>query len=556
MDEDDVMSEILEYISSHPFTSNKTLMELLLYNGINCWWLMDIGVYTLSSQETNRFTSIHDIYERTYMYLVPYYEFLLKLFTKSLWIVCSKKRFGSHKKSNVRTIIFVEKIIEWRHQINVNNEKSFHNIYHQSTISRIKGCNKIIAPFNLGYIPTISTLKKYIKILKNSRELREIPCATWDFWSFKSWETKKNATRHFITLWHLIEYEDEWFNGLARILSSNVRVVKEYFRKSFTLSIPHAFLEMSIIDNIIHKCQPQIFVMTDEQMVDGRVLTFKGREYGIPTIGIQHGIINHHPAYFNHNSNDVLISEQSSKFAFPIPNITCIWGEIEHNLLTKEAGYPENSVVITGNPRYDYLHLATVNYNRSNFCDKYGINPKSCIVLWTTQCHGWPDAENHAYFTEVFETFKDNSGATLIIKQHPGEPDRYKKLIDEYLKKYQMKSTVIVPNKNADTTEMVFCSDILINKNSTTGQEAIAFHKSMIIMDFSDTPDTGDFVLEGVGLPVYNPGELLPTIQTIINNEINLSDKQDLYIRNHMYKIDGESAKRVADVISKCITCR
>lgn len=544
---------ILKDILGYKISDNRNIVELLEYEGISYWWYIDFSIYNNIDNLDSRLEKRVDInIAKKLFWNAP---LLVYSFAGAVYVIVSNavRHIFGLSRENIGGVDILYYIInsEWRQDI-VGELK---NIYHSDIIENLLKTNKVTALYDPGFFGALSP--KIIRAIYSDKKVPRLPTyVNSSFISLTDFIKEHRARKHFSAIWKLIENDEKWFSLWEEFSGLSVPVMKSIIEDNICYNAP---LAVSLINNrnkIISKLNPSIIVMRNEQMIEGRSLVHVARKYNIPTVGIQHGLINNHPAYFNHDSNDVLIANHNDCHSFPIPDVTSVWGNMEYDILTKDAGYPKDQVVVTGNPRYDYLQFSSKNYNRMDFCRRYGINPASFIILWVTQSHGWSDEENHLYFKEVFETFSELGEFTLVIKQHPGESERYRNFIDEYLGKYQMKCSVIVPDKMENTTEMVFCSDIIINKNSTTGHEAIVFHKTMIIMDFSDMPDSGEFVLEGVGLPVYHPGDLLPAICSIINNNIDLREKQELYIRNHMYKIDGCSAKRVANVISECMEHR
>lgn len=546
------MKELYDYVLSRPITSKKTLRDLLIYDDYDCWWFIDNIIYNNYNITEKSHPHRIRIYEKFYPYVVPIYEYLLSIFLRLIsWVM---RGFKSTKllQSSV-LIIFVEFLIQWRWISDTNGNTQFQNVYHKSTFDNIMNCDRIITPYNLGYFPSLAILKKYIQVLTMDDHSKVLPCCIREFWSWSSWVQKRDVTHHYVSVWHDIEDEDDWFDGFAHLLSIDRDKAKYIMKMSLLWVIPDALQTTAMVENIMHKYNPKVAIMTNEQTTYGRAWIYESTKHGIPTIGIQHGVISNHPAYFNHDSANVRVVGKKIDNSLPVPDITCVWGETEAKQLRQIAGYPENQVIVTGNTRYDVLSNAHNIYSKVEFMKKYNINPESKIILWATQCHGMPMSENHQYFKEVFEACRNISGVTLIIKQHPGEGAIYTQLINKYISQYNLSIPVIVPDKMVDTTELVYFSDVIINKYSTTGHEAVAFHKPMIIMDFTESPDLANYVKEGVGIPVYNPESLLQQIKDVLDGKSDLIEKQDIYIKNHMYKLDGKSADRIANIISNMI---
>jgi len=533
-----------------PIVDGKTIKELLMYDGISYWWLLDTELYSQvqrQSSDTSSRKFVKNVVSKLLQCGVPllliydvisyfFWSFIIKIFGSS----------ALHQQSDTR-IIYQFNLIEWRNVLS-DVSTNFKNVYHGDIVKNLSSIATIVTPYD-QLIYSITDIKKFISILRAQKMQPIVSSNLASYWSWSTWRKYTTAMKYFHNIWKIIEKEDAWFSKWALVNGLTPVEVKNRMRSHFFFSIPVSIRYKILIDNIIKKHNPSVVVMTDEQMSSGRNWVYTARKHNIRTVGIQHGVITNHRAYFTHDSDDVSQSGKEIGKSFPVPDITCVWGDAEYDLLVNKAGYPQDQVIITGNPRYDFLGDAFELYSRDRFCERYSIDSTDKIILWATQCHGMNMAENHAYFKEVFDACVKLQNTVLIIKQHPGEGQVYTNLIHEYLEKYNLQIPVIVPNKMADTTEMVYVSDVLINKFSTTGHEAIAFHKPMIIMDFSEKQDIAEYVHEGVGIPVYMGGILLDTIRNIFENRYDLNNAQCKYIKNHMYNIDGLSSKRVADVI-------
>ena len=171
--------------------------------------------------------------------------------------------------------------------------------------------------------------------------------------------------------------------------------------------------------------------------------------------------------------------------------------------------------------------------------------------MWTTQCLGISDEEIIKNFKAVFETKQNIKNATLIIKQHPREGEKYTKMIEEYLNKNKI-DTVIMP-KSSDTYEQLFVCDVMITKNSTTAMEAIVLDKPVVVLNLGGEPDAVDYVEQGVALGVYKEEDLKPAIEKLLKDDTDLAKNRKGYIEKYLYKIDGEATERVVNLIEEMI---
>jgi len=537
-------------IVENKICDNKSIKDLLYYDGICYWWFIDFGIYNYVLNDTCPCQNQSTV-QRAVWVLTDHFYPLVLLFSSIVYLVhliidtivkfmCSSPLLFH----NAIMYYFID--WEWRFD---QKTQSLRNIYHSSIIEKVLSEKKVNGIYDVSLLDglTFFTAQNI-----HSKEKRPFVPATDSmlYWSYSCYNEAKKSRKHFKSVWEILINHQEWFDLWSQKTGWDRKLLKRMFKHLLFVGLPQAVERNQRTANILEKEQPSILVMRNEQMVSGRSWVYLSRKYHIPTIGIQHGEITNHPAYLYHDSSDVSSTGKDIGISFPVPTVTCVWGQAEYDLLVHDSGYPEKQVVITGNPRYDHLGFAENQYSRTDFCKRHGIDPATKIVLWLTQSHGFSVEENTAYLNEVLSTFQELENATLIIKQHPMERKRDRDLIDEYCQLYKVNAPITILNKMADTTECIYIADVIINKHSTAGQEAVAFHKPMIILDFSTVKDIGDYVKEGVAFPVYEPGQLRLTLSEIFSERYDsITANQNLYVTRHLHKIDGSAAKRVAEVI-------
>ena len=217
----------------------------------------------------------------------------------------------------------------------------------------------------------------------------------------------------------------------------------------------------------------------------------------------------------------------------------------------KRSSNDSRKIVVVGQPRYDILHHVDKVYSKDQFFQKYNIEQNKKIILWTTQCHGLSMNENIMNFNSVFSAIPHLNNVILLIKQHPAEGDAYEELIQKYIS--LSSSKVILLPKYSDAYEQIFCSDLLITKDSTTAMEAIVLNKPLLILNLGGNPDRIDYVEKGVSLGVYSESDLLPSIKQLLDNDQNLAKNRDAFLSENLYKNDGNATDRVIKFIEKII---
>ena len=296
-------------------------------------------------------------------------------------------------------------------------------------------------------------------------------------------------------------------------------------------------------EHIIKKVKPKCFFLSCEYNNTQRAITHIARLQNILVFAIQHGVI--HPTHYGY----ILDKKYEGKIL--LPDITFVSGQYQYDMLTKNSIYQPDQVVITGQPRYDILFHAQKVYPKKDFCKRYKIPMDHKIILWTTQCND-PDVteeEKIETFGVVFETMKYVKNATLIVKQHKGEAEKYTQMIKKYLEEYNINAH-LAP-KESEACELEFICDVMITRNSTTGMEAIALNRPLIVLNLSGLPDVVDYVEQGVAIGVYKKEDLKKAIEKLLQDSSELEKNRDNYVRKYLHKIDGKSTERVVNFIKK-----
>jgi hypothetical protein len=351
-------------------------------------------------------------------------------------------------------------------------------------------------------------------------------------------------------------YDEEWSKlinspGFIRSIQYNgsalFALLEHDFKDLFKYRVFNTILYIELVKRAIEATNPKAIVIACENCMFGRAAVIAGHIKEVPTLAIQHGIISPKNLSYVHNEED--------KDEIILPDITCVSGQYQYNLLTKDSIYEPEQVIVTGQPRYDILHNIDKTYSKKSFLKKHGIDPDHKIVIWITQSHWLSDEENTKNLVAIFKSMQNLKNTTLIIKQHPGERKKDTKKIKQYLTDYKI-NAVMMP-KSSNTYEQIFVCDLMITKHSTTAMEAVALNKPVIVfnldVDGIDGADFAGYVKEGVACGVYKEEELTTTIDELLQDDSHLAKNRDEYVEKYMYKIDGKATERVVNIIENIL---
>ncbi len=280
---------------------------------------------------------------------------------------------------------------------------------------------------------------------------------------------------------------------------------------------------------------PRSVSCIDEYSPNNKLILEAARANGIRTVGIQHGSMHVlHPGY---------VYSKAESITNPFPDLTLVWGERWRRFLLESGNYREKTLKVAGQIRTDIIPglLDTVHDRQRIFGDR--INTQK-IILFASQPQRDPKLRYRAT-KDVMLAAKQFPEATLVIKPHPIEGDftYFENIADET----GCGNYVIL--KEVDLYLLLNNSDIVITCFSTVGNEAIYFHKPLIILDHLKQ-DVMHYVRDGVGLQVNDDHTLVQCIRKILNGEIEInSDKFHQYIHVNAHKIDGNVCHRIEQAI-------
>lgn len=562
---------LIQKISNTKTDDRQSLIKKTTYQGIAMWWFIDLDIFSnfiyphilslLDQKKKNLMKEIDkekfpEYFLRKHSFLYLIYNLVAFLISKLNTKLYGSGLYNSEGKYRRNRILAVAHNINWRKvgASSLNGRKC--DVFLDSIISKLKeqkekdGQAKIITTFHLGN--PLSGFKIIVDKRKNQEGVIHKPFNI--YWSFNIWREGIRAKKYFSRAWNNLENDKKFKKNLKQIAEKEgidydflLSKLAFYFRVIFGQMVEY----IKMLRWMIKKEKPNLVLIIDEYDRFGRAITIAARLESIPVLAIQHGIITpFHRGYIY--SKDEISSTGSIKSPYcPIPDRIAVYGPYFKNLLTKVSTYPEDSVVVTGQPRYDILARANKIYSKEKFLKRYKINPNHKIILWLTQCHGISEEENIKNFKAVFRAIQSIKDITLVIKQHPGEKEMHAEMIKKHLNDYKI--NVIITLKESDTYEQLFVCDLMVTKHSTTAMEAVALNKPVVILNLSEGSDFTDYVEQGIACGVYQEEDLALAIEKLLKDDSELARGRQRFIREHLYKIDGGATKRVVKLIKEMI---
>ena len=248
------------------------------------------------------------------------------------------------------------------------------------------------------------------------------------------------------------------------------------------------------------------------------------------------------------------MSRELIKSTYPVPSYTEGLNIAVISPFAKDAhitmGAPADKIFVTGQPRFDLIRQ--VKIDRAHIMAKLGVPGNSDIIVLATQPVGELRTEkNRGELIEaVLSAMIEFQEKQLVIKLHPSEK----------LEKYQEMLTKVNSNaiicQDIDLYGLLRECDLLMAVYSTVALEAMILDKPVIIINLTGKPDIMPYAKSGAALGVYQKEDLAPAIRKALYDlEVRreLEQNRKSFVAEHVYKVDGQSSKRVAELIVRLI---
>jgi glycosyltransferase involved in cell wall biosynthesis len=535
--------EFVRRLIHTPLSGGKTLLDYTTFDGVSYWWNVDTTFYESVLNQTSYRPprGLKRVLPRLYRRFGVAPQLLYDLALRLLSRVASrgfKTREGS--------IAVITQDVEWRKIRDdetgrlVETDAFFHTI-----INRLKRDYPLVSTYPLD-VAIPGGFK--ISLRKRSWALPHRPLNY--YWGPKAWLVEQRSKRRFSESWDVVKNDPV----LRRLCVHEGRdlypVVRDRLESYFLYVLPQAAKMVETAKMMLSVERVSLLLLQNEYSWRERSLVV-AKSLGTPVLAVQHGIIIPTHKGYMYRRDEVSPTLSVDAPYCPLPDYTAVFGESYRSLLVEESAYPPSRVVVTGPPRYDLLIDAGRIYNKTRFNEKQGIADGQKLILWATQCHSLSDDENRANIEVILGAVEKMGDVTLIIKQHPAEAPRYTQMLSDGVSKHGGK-VVIVP-KSSDTFEQLYACDLLITKNSTTGVEAVALGKPVVVLNLGGTPDAVDYVKEGVAFGVYDPKDLEGALTSLLLDDSEQARHRPVYIRETIYKNDGGASERVATLIKRII---
>jgi hypothetical protein len=513
-------------------TDGKTFADLTAYRGIALWWFIRFRFFHRA-----RTTSlIRTLTSNTLVFSVA--DFVYDLSTS---IVCQivSLLLRQDAVTKGKTILITVHDRDWKNMSSPTGEKWKRDMFFHSIIRDLqkRGFKVVtVTPLKADLMGGLKTMVSRMKHQRQNLIHREFN----SYWSMKIWKMEKDAKKAFKGNW--------------REASENRELVSVLRKAGLEADLPYYFhnifgwvaKSIDMARNLVDIEKPDFILVSSEHGIIQKSIMVAGKMRKIPTMALQHGTIGTvHKGYLSWKGSISESGDVKSPFC-PIPDKTAVFGPYYVDLLTKISAYPHDSVVTTGQPRYDALVEAGRVYDRDKFCGRLNLDPKKKVVLVVTENMAITDGRT--FLRSTLKALKDFPELQVVIKPHPAEVGEW---YLDVVREENVKATML--SKGADTYEALYACDLFVGSYSTVILEAVILGKLGVTAYLAKGNDPTPYFKE-VTLRVYREEDIGPEIRkALYDDKVRGRIRQSgaKFVFEHAYKMDGKATERVTDLIEK-----
>lgn len=363
------------------------------------------------------------------------------------------------------------------------------------------------------------------------------------FWGYETgavaggaWVARQEFRRRWIRLCDDPAFRGGWRFGKIDCWPAVEPKLREYFTRLF----PQLVRIIETTRELVRRERPQAVVLVDERPPFQRAFVEAMRAMGVPTINIQNAVYADIP-YGSAIATDYVLVD----------------GELARENLAARGTDPRR-ILVTGQPRFDFLARETERFDRMSICAWLSLDPAGRIVLFASHPVSAfdPPEERRALLQALCLAVKPLPGCALIVKLHPDETnDRFHR---ETAASAGLTAVRVV--RDMDTWELLYVSDVVVVASSTMGYEAIVMDRTLIQVIYrAHEKEIYPYAASGAALEVRTPGEISPALRRALDDEGTqeaLRRGRAEAVRRFAYRLDGRASARAARFIEQVAEAR
>jgi hypothetical protein len=273
------------------------------------------------------------------------------------------------------------------------------------------------------------------------------------------------------------------------------------------------------MDRVLAAMSPKVVVAASSQMIGGHGLFVAARQRGIPTVLLQHGVV--------------------QPFYTPLPaDVMLTWGRSSCDTLER-FGMESSRLVPLGSPRHDSMGRSHNGTARHTLLQRLSLSDRFILVFFSNGNdllrNGIAPRECARWLNAVAERFKDR--LHVVVRLHPNEDGSL----------YRRYPRLILTDTSLPFDQLMGACDCVSSLCSTAMYEALLYGKPVWQLYADGWPELADNWTRGYALRVSSEMDLSARVTQMLiagRREVGTNNLvQDVFI-NH-----GRAAVTIADYL-------
>lgn len=307
------------------------------------------------------------------------------------------------------------------------------------------------------------------------------------------------------------------------------------------LQLPWAVRCCEEIARALAATRPAVVCLYAESSGWGRAVVAAAREAGVPSLGVQHGIL--YPTYYSYRHAE-------DEADCPRPDRTAVFGEAARRFLVDQGRYPPESLVVTGSSKFDELLEASRSWDRAALRAQLGVGAEERLLLVASRFRGIRETHQSigSAFPSLLRAVACLPRARLLVKPHPAESgDDYRPAIRDL---GAGRAALLPPE--ADLLRHLFAADALVTVESLAAVEALVLGRPVLVLNMPT--NLRQMVEAGVALGVPEGGDPAPALAAVLDDDATLSRlaaARRAYLDDVASGVDGRATERLLGLLRR-----
>jgi hypothetical protein len=305
------------------------------------------------------------------------------------------------------------------------------------------------------------------------------------------------------------------------------------------LQIPWAVRSYEEMSEALRATRPGVVCLYAESSGWGRAAVAACRAQGVPTLGIQHGIL--YPTYYSYR-------HEADEQDCPRPDRTAVFGEAARRFLILAGRYAPESLVVTGSPKFDELARAARTWDRAAIRSRLGLAPDERLLAVASRFRGIRETHQSigSAFPALVRAVEALPGVRMLVKPHPAESTgAYERTIREAAAR---RSSLLPPP--GDLMQLLFAADALVTVESLSAVEALVLGKPVVILNMPT--NLREMVEAGVAVGVDAGTDPRPALESVLGDaetQRRLAEARRAYLSDAARGVDGHASERLLALV-------